>query len=124
MSRRLFNQRILASPKDGAPGILIRIGHPGSGLGHFNPQVGEIVIDADQPYAGKHIVLVHELLHVVDEMLVSCGHRKRRVSHDWISKAAPNLLACLIETGQWRGLSIEDLTEFLDAPAAGGGGKA
>jgi hypothetical protein len=74
-------------------------------LGYLDERTGEIVIRADQPHVQKCIILLHELLHAVDAQLVG-RVTKRRASHDWITHAAPNLLAALsaldVQIPPWR----------------------
>jgi len=90
----------------GAP-LSVRLGTPDpDALGHFDPRTGEIVIDPAQSYAARLAVLVHELLHAVDEQIVASGITRERISHTWITHAAPHLLAALsaleVRIPRWR----------------------
>lgn len=90
----------------GAP-LSVRLGTPDPGaLGHFDPHAGEIVIDPAQSHVARMTVLVHELLHAVDEQLVASGITRERINHTWITYAAPHLLAALsaleVRIPRWR----------------------
>ena len=94
MSRRrsVFRQ---TTRRLGAP-LSVRLGTPDPGtLGHFDPRTGEIVIDPVQSHVARMTVLVHELLHAVDEQIVASGITRERINHEWITHAAPHLLAAL-----------------------------
>jgi hypothetical protein len=94
--------------------ITIREGRvPGGGLGACHTGTGEILIDPDQPEVGKHVTLLHELLHLVDEQMRRCGITRRRIDHRWVESAAPNLLALLVFAGLYRGVSTKDLAAFM-----------
>lgn len=105
-----FNQTITCL---GDP-IVIREEPLSKGLGYTDESTGTIVIDSRQPEAGKHVILLHELLHLVDAMLVQSGLRKRRVDHEFIRHAAPNLLLVLVAAGMWKGLDFDDLADFME----------
>lgn len=74
--------------------ITVRTAAKVKGLGYLDERTGEIVISDKQPRIAKFVVLMHELLHAVDCQLVG-RVTKRRVAHDWITNAAPTLLALL-----------------------------
>lgn len=95
-------------------GLTIRVGRPegGCGLGHFDPAKREIVVSPNQPRAGMHVVLLHELLHAVDEAMVGAGVTRRRTSHRWIESAALNLLLALVTAGLYRGVDKAELLAF------------
>jgi hypothetical protein len=82
-------------------------------LGYFDERTGRIVIGSEQPEPGKHIVLLHELLHLVDATMRQAGVTKRRADHRWIESAAPNLLALLVLSGLYTGISREELLAFM-----------
>jgi hypothetical protein len=88
--------------------------------GYFDERTGRIVIDPRQPEVGKHIVLLHEFLHLVDSQMRQTGVTKRRADHRWIESAAPNLLALLVLSGLYTGVSRDDLLAFMaDLPGPG-----
>lgn len=82
-------------------------------LGYFDERTGKIAIGSEQPEAGKHIVLLHELLHLVDSTMRQAGVTKRRADHRWIESAAPNLLALLVCSGFYTGISKDELLRFM-----------
>lgn len=82
-------------------------------LGYFDERTGRIVIGSNQPEAAKHIVLLHELLHLVDAAMRQTGVTKRRVDHRWIESAAPNLLALLVLSGFYTGIGKAELLSFM-----------
>ena len=82
-------------------------------LGYFDERTGRIVIGSEQPEAGKHIVLVHEILHLVDSMMRQAGVTRRRADHRWVESAAPNLLALLVLAGVYTGVSKSDMLAFM-----------
>jgi hypothetical protein len=86
---------------------------PTKELGHWDPKKGEIVIRPNQPEPGKHVVLMHELLHMVDDLLVQQGITKRRMPHDWITHAAPNLVGLLAAAGLYRGVTPRQFQRFV-----------
>lgn len=96
-------------------GLSIRIGDTDAkgGLGYFDPAKMEIVISPNQPHVAKHVILIHELLHAVDDALVSTGLTTRRASHNWIKNAAPNLLTLLVTAGLYRGVDKDELLNFV-----------
>jgi len=74
-------------PEDGAERI----------LGHYSPEEGIIYIEADQHPMKAWECLLHEILHHVDERIVSEGVTTSTVPHAWIYRAAEllfELLAC------------------------------
>jgi len=88
----------------------------GDKLGYFDERNGEIRVNKNQPWVGKNIVLLHELLHVVDIMLVQSGAKKRRMNHGELHNLAPNLLAVLVAAGLWKlDVTMEEVTEFWEA---------
>lgn len=94
-------------------------------LGHFDERTGQILIYPDQPEAGKHVVLLHELLHLVDATMRQTGVTKRRADHRWIESAAPNLLALLVLSGFYTGVGKAELLSFMAencAPSVSQGG--
>jgi hypothetical protein len=89
------------------------VGDSWASLGYFDERTGKIAIDSRQPEAGKHIVLMHELLHLVDATMRQSGVTKRRADHRWIESAAPNLLALLVCAGLYKGITKAELLAFM-----------
>ena len=99
-------------------GLTIRVGESAK-LGHWDPQRQEIVVSPHQPEAGMHVVLLHELLHAVDDALVAAGVTARRTSHRWIESAAPNLLLALVTAGVYTGIGRDEMLRFYRKNARG-----
>ncbi len=76
---------------------------PKGAKGTYDERTCTVTVSPDQPEVGKHITVLHELLHAVDAQLVAVGCTKRRVGEQWIEAAAPNLLIALATAGFWRG---------------------
>ena len=84
----------------------------GKGLGYWSLTKKEIVIEDNQPDAGKLVILVHEMLHLIDDQLVAAGALKRRTQHGFIHNSALPLVGLLSLNGFLR-LSPEEFGEFL-----------
>lgn len=97
----------------GDPIAIVQRKPPTGALGAFDERTGEVCIDPDQPEVGKHAVVLHELLHLVDAQLRQVGITKRRADHRWVESAAPNLLALLVLGGFWKGVSKKELLAFM-----------
>jgi hypothetical protein len=82
-------------------------------LGFFEEHTGTVVLKRGLPEVGRHLVLLHELLHAVDAALLAAGITKRRINHGWIESAAPALLAMLVCAGRWRGPAKDEVLRFL-----------
>ena len=80
--------------------------------GYWDPKVGEIVIDSTIDEIDKHAVLIHEFMHLIDDVLVQNGVRKKRSSHELILHMADNLLVLLIVSGLITKFTIEEVFEF------------
>ncbi len=93
-------------------------------LGSFNTETFEVLVEAGQPVVGKHVVLLHEFLHLVDEAMRRSGVRKRRMDHALIRSLAPNLFVVLASAGIWRGVSKAQAIRFVSRlPARGAARK-
>lgn len=64
---------------------------------------GRIVIGDHVPQALRPVILVHEMLHMVDQQIVGMGIQKRQIPHDWIINVSPLIAAFLIQAGFWKG---------------------
>lgn len=81
--------------------------------GCFDERTGEIRIDPRQPAMGKHIVLIHEALHMAESMLLQAGIIDEHVSHEFITQAAPVVLHVLASGGLHRAVSLGELNAFM-----------
>ena len=90
MKRRVFRQ---TTRRLGAS-LTVRLGTPIPGaIGHYDRRAREIVISPALSHAGRIVVLVHELLHAVDEQIVASGETRYELPHEWITAAARRELA-------------------------------
>jgi hypothetical protein len=87
-------------------------------LGCLDRATGAIFIEENQPEVGKWTVLLHEMLHLVAELLVQNGTMKRQPPEAFITNAAPGLLIMLVRSGLWSWISEEDLQEFINSQPA------
>lgn len=72
----------------------------------------EIVIEANQPKAGKHLILLHELMHAACEHLKSEGVIRRQPSELVITNLAGTLFSLLAANGLWNGVTLEEFEKF------------
>lgn len=97
----------------GAP-IRLRLVDELDSFGAWDETTGEILIKRDQPKVGKYIVLLHELLHMSETLLKQGGIIKRRISHDFITHAAPLMLAFLVDGGIVTDVTPDEMTAFIE----------
>lgn len=84
-------------------------------LGYMDRESGEIAIKENQPEIGKHIILIHEIVHHIAEQLIHAGAIKRQPDEAFITGAAPMLLNMLLGSGLYRcDFSQADLHKFMD----------
>jgi hypothetical protein len=84
-------------------------------LGYLDKEKPEIVIKKDQPEAGKHIVLVHEIIHMAELLMIEEGIIKRRPSHEFVSNLAGILVATLVLSGLWAPpISKEEMLDLIE----------
>lgn len=87
-------------------------------LGYFDRSTGEVAIRKNQPEIGKHIILIHEMIHFAAELCVQSGATKRQPDEAFVTNAAPLLLNLLIGAGLYRGnVTQSDLHEFMASGA-------
>jgi hypothetical protein len=72
------------------------------GLGYWNCKTAEIVVASNQSQKDKDIILIHECLHAVAEMLKQKKIIKKLPDHRFIENTAINLLHLLILAGKWK----------------------
>lgn len=94
----------------------------GGPLGYYDRILGEIALEIAQPEAGKHVVLMHELIHFAADCLVGNGAICRQPAEKFVEGAAPILLHALVSAGLYSGLSERELDRFfrsqLPSPSA------
>jgi hypothetical protein len=82
-------------------------------LGQWDEAEGTITIHKNQPEYGKRIILIHEVLHVVETIMLQQGILKKRINHDFIHNAAFGICALLTAAGMIEGMSEEDIYNFI-----------
>ena len=83
----------------------------GGALGCFDQRTGEITIKKDQPEAGKHIILFHELLHLTETKLKIAGVINDYMPEEFIANCAGIMVSMLAGSGLWNGLTFEDIDQ-------------
>jgi hypothetical protein len=82
-------------------------------LGCLDTKTGRIVIKKKQPKAGKHSILLHELIHLVAEHLKDEGIIKRQPDENFVTHLAGGLFPMLVFSGLWKGVSKKEMKKFL-----------
>ncbi len=82
-------------------------------LGYWDSRVPEIVIHSEQSHGQKHIVIIHEILHLIEDFLIGNKIRKKRLGEETITQMAPLLLAHLVGAGLYPSVSTEQLNELM-----------
>lgn len=90
----------------------------GDALGHLqldgDDEPVEICVDPALPKVGKHVVLLHELLHVVELNGLKQGVFSEPLGELLISNLAGGLLPILALSGLWPGLTAEEVRAFYE----------
>lgn len=101
-------------------GVSIREGPlPRGKYGEWDETTGIVTIAEDQHPIGKHVVLIHELLHVTESLLLQDGVIRRRVGEAFVTNAAPILLGLLICAGRYNGAAETGLAELFNSLTEG-----
>lgn len=82
-------------------------------LGYFRPGANTICIHKDQPWEGKCIIFIHEMLHAVDELLIRHRGRKKRIEHLFITEASSAIFVFLVQMGIWKDVQVSDMIRFM-----------
>ena len=104
----------------GAP-VTVRYAEPGElpeGVrGSWTPdpsgESGTVLLRPGMHPVGEAIILVHELLHLVDEAMVATGAAPELVPHEWVEGAAFRLASLMIHLGVIRGVTVDDWRAFM-----------
>ena len=86
-------------------------------LGYIDFQRREVVIEQRQPLVGKHIIVLHELIHAVTQHCIE-AKLIRRQPERFVESLAGGLLPMLALSGLWKGLRPADVRKFYK-PARG-----
>lgn len=95
--------------------ITIRRGPTTNGaLGQWDETTGTITLAPDQHPVGELIILVHEMLHAVETMLLQNGAIAARVDHEFIGAGAFGLATLLIHSGVCSAITPEQWLDFQE----------
>jgi len=86
----------------------------GDGLGYFDPETGTVVIEQDQPEFGKFSILLHELLHVTEMMLMQNKVISERIDGAFVTAAPFGIATILVHMGIIQGIGEDQWMEFLE----------
>lgn len=92
--------------------LRVRQADLGEKLGYLDTDVPEIVLHSEQPEIGKRIILLHELIHLVAEHLVSQGVIKRQPPEAFVENLAGGLFPMLALSGIWHDVSKQAVRRF------------
>ncbi len=86
------------------------------GHGYYDPAEMSITIGEHVPLPLRHVILLHEALHLVDHQLIGAGVTKRQIPHEFINQGSPLLLAFLTQAGFWKnGPTLRELDTAMRA---------
>lgn len=83
-------------------------------LGQWDESTSTITLKSGQSEFGKHVILLHEILHVVETMLLQNGAIKTRIDHDFITNASFGICALLTAAGVFNDLQEKDVIRFVE----------
>lgn len=93
--------------------ITIQEGKLENKFGQWDESTSTITIRDDLPKFGKRIILLHEIMHVVETMMLQNGIIKERLEHQFINAASFGICALLAATGALEGITMEDFNDFV-----------
>jgi hypothetical protein len=82
-------------------------------LGQWDESSSTITIKSGQSEFGKRVILLHEIMHVVETMLLQNGVIKKRITHEFITTASFGICALLTAAGALEGLTVENIKDFV-----------
>lgn len=101
--------------------IIVKEGSVENGFGYFEPDTGTVVIKEDQPEFGKFSILLHELLHVTEEMLIENGVISERLDGAFTTAAPFGIATILAHLGLIKGIGSDQWMEFIESEGMGDG---
>lgn len=112
---RIKSSVVLGADENGVPVIAAVTEETlaGGKLGYLDAGAMRIVIHSQQPEAGKHLILLHEMIHAVAENMKAQGLCKRQPSEDFVANLAGGLFGMLGASGMWVGVSPEEAMDFV-----------
>lgn len=84
-------------------------------LGCLDMERMRICIRPGQPKVGAHQVLLHEIIHAVEQNMLAVGALDSELPEEFVKEFAGGLLPVLALSGLWPGLTREELKAFYDA---------
>lgn len=84
-------------------------------LGEFDCEEFGIRIHYWQSGVQKHIILIHEMLHAAEEILVQMKEIKRRSPEKYIQEMAPLVLVMLVRSGLYTGVTVEAVERYQES---------
>lgn len=87
-------------------------------LGQYDVEKDVITLSKTTHKTGRHIILIHELLHAMEVRLKAAGYIKRLNNHTFITAASAGLLHVLVELGLYTGVSMKELQDFYEQVGA------
>lgn len=112
---RIKSSVVLGADESGGP-VIAAVAEeilPDGKLGYLDTDAMRIVIHSQQPEAGKHLILLHEMIHAVAENMKAQGLCKRQPAEDFVANLAGGLFGMLAASGMWVGVSPEEAMEFM-----------
>lgn len=85
------------------------------GLGCLDMERGRICIRPGQPKVGVHQVLLHEIIHAVEQNMLAVGALDGDLPEEFVREFAGGLLPILALSGLWPGLTRDEIEEFYEA---------
>lgn len=82
-------------------------------IGCYDGLNQRIMIHPDQHEVGKHQVLLHEMMHIVNHKLREAGIVQRAPGEHYITNASGALFMMLALSGLWNGVTPEEAEEWF-----------
>jgi len=93
--------------------ITIQEGELKDKLGQWDESTSTITIKSDQPEYDKHVIFIHEIMHMVEITLIDTGILKEHINPDFIEAASFSICALLTECGALNGFTKESIADFI-----------
>jgi hypothetical protein len=81
--------------------------------GCLDLSANEIVLKQKQPKAGKHLILLHEMIHLAAEQMKASGIIKRQPDEKFVENVAGTVFPMLALSGLWKGVSPAEVKRFI-----------
>lgn len=82
-------------------------------LGCLDTGQGVILIEKNQPEVGKHLILLHEIIHLVAEILKEKGVLENKPDENFVKHCAGVLFPILAFSGIWNGVTRDECKKFI-----------